>query len=145
VLAWGRLSRILSSEVATKKAVASIYKAVVQAILLYGSDSWTLTTAMGKKLQSFHHRCARYIAKQHIKMNLDGTWTHLARDEILKTTGLCTIQEYINLRRETILKYTRSTQIYSKCLLSKANNPKQLVWWDLINEIRNNNTIASVS
>jgi hypothetical protein len=91
--------------------MAYIYKAVDQAILLYGSESWTLTTAMGKKLQSFHHRCAQYIAKQYIKMNLDGTWIHPASDEILKSTGLCTIQEYIRRRRETILKYTNKTQI----------------------------------
>ena len=60
-VAWGRLCRILPKEGANPKAMASIYKAVVQAVLLFGSETWVLTLGMEKKLQSFHHSCARYI------------------------------------------------------------------------------------
>jgi hypothetical protein len=70
-ISWGRLARILSTEKATSKSMASIYKAVVQAVLLYGSESWTMTSSMCKKLQNFHHRCARHITGQHIRMNTD--------------------------------------------------------------------------
>ncbi len=63
---WGRLGRILSQEGTNPTAMASVYKAVVQAVLLYGSESWVLTLAMEKKLQSFHRRCARFITGQHI-------------------------------------------------------------------------------
>jgi hypothetical protein len=144
-MAWGRLARILSSEGATPKAMASIYKAVVQAVLLYGSESWAVTVAMGKRLQSFHHRCARYISGQHIRMNVDGTWTCPSSESVLKQTGLWTIDEYLLRRRETIKKYVIGTEIYKKCMASKplASNPKQLVWWDLNND--RIKTIAPVS
>ena len=48
-ISWGRLARILSTEKATSKSMASIYKAVVQGVLLYSSESWTLTSSMCKK------------------------------------------------------------------------------------------------
>jgi hypothetical protein len=58
---WGRISRILSKDGADPKAMASFYKAIVQSVLLYGSESWVHTLAMEKQLQSFHCRCAHYI------------------------------------------------------------------------------------
>ena len=72
---WGKIGRILSNERASPKAMASVYKTVVQAVLLYGSESWTLTLVMEKKLQSFHRSCARYITGQHIRQNPDESWT----------------------------------------------------------------------
>jgi hypothetical protein len=71
--AWGRLARVLSAEKAEPKTMATIYKAVIQAVLLYGSESWALTESMERRLQSFHSRCARYITGQHIRQNSDGT------------------------------------------------------------------------
>jgi hypothetical protein len=54
--AWGALSRVLSVEGASPKQMASVYKAVIQAELIYGPESWALATAMGNTLQSFHSR-----------------------------------------------------------------------------------------
>jgi hypothetical protein len=69
----GRLGRLLSKEKADPKSMASVNKAVVQAMLLYGSESWVLTQQMEKSLQSFHHKGARYITGQHIRKNSDGS------------------------------------------------------------------------
>jgi hypothetical protein len=75
-MAWGQIGRILVIGKADKEVMASIYKAVVQAVLLYGSESRVLTSGMLQKLDAFHHRCARYITGQHIRENPDGTWTY---------------------------------------------------------------------
>ena len=53
---WGRLARILSSENATATIMGTIYKAVVQSILLYGAETWVLNKMMIRKLNSFHRR-----------------------------------------------------------------------------------------
>jgi hypothetical protein len=73
--AWGKLWRILSREGAKPNMMATIYKAVVQAVLRYGAESWVLSLAMEKKLNSFHHCCAPYITGQHIRQNPDESWT----------------------------------------------------------------------
>jgi exonuclease III len=128
---WGRICRILSKEGANPKAMASIYKAVVQAVLLYGSESWVLTQSMEKKLQSFHRRCARYITGQHIRQNPDESWTCPSSEAVLSTAGLWSIQEYIQRRRSTVKKYVQSKFIYRQCEESRplASNPNQIVWW----------------
>ena len=128
---WGRISRILSKDGANHKAMASFYKAIVQSVLLYGSESWVLTLAIEKQLQSFHRRCARYITGQQIRQNEDGTWTYPSSESVLEMAGLRTIQEYIKSRRNTVMKYARSRLIYQQCEESKtlASNPNQAVWW----------------
>jgi hypothetical protein len=47
-IAWSRLGKILTKERTNMKAMASVYRAVVQAVLLYGSESWVTTIAMEK-------------------------------------------------------------------------------------------------
>jgi hypothetical protein len=130
-IVWGKLGRILSKEGTNPKAMASVYKAVVQAVLLYGSESWVLTRPLEYKLQSFHRRCARYITGQHIRQNLDGSWTCPSSAAVLEQAGLCTIQEYIQRRRTTVETYARSLPIYNRCEASHplASNPNQCVWW----------------
>jgi hypothetical protein len=82
------------------KAMASVYRAVVQAVLLYGSESWVTTIAIKKKLEAFHHKCARNITGQHIKENTDGSWTYPPSTKVLETAGLSTIKEYIQKQKE---------------------------------------------
>ena len=43
---WGRLSRILSREGADPKLSGNFYKAVAQAVLLFGSETWVLAQSM---------------------------------------------------------------------------------------------------
>ena len=128
---WGRVCKILSKEGANPKAMATVYKAVVQAVLLYGSESWVLSLTMEKKLQSFHRRCARYITGQHIRQNPDESWTCPSSSSVLLKAGLWSIQEYIQRRRSTVMKYAQSKFIYRQCEASipLASNPNQLVWW----------------
>ena len=56
---WGRLSRILSREGADPKVSGSFYKAVAQAVLLFGAETWVPNPRMERALDSFHCRVAR--------------------------------------------------------------------------------------
>jgi hypothetical protein len=105
---WGRISRILSKDGADPKAMALFYKAIVPFVLLYGSESWVLTLAMEKQLQSFHRRWARYITGKNIRQNKDGTRTYPSSENVLEMAGLWTIQEYIKSWRNTVMKYAIS-------------------------------------
>jgi hypothetical protein len=75
--------------------MTSVYRTVIQAVLLYGSESWVLKQQMERSLESFHHKCARYIMGQHIQKNTDGTWTCPVSSEVLEKAHLLTIQTYI--------------------------------------------------
>ena len=54
--------RMLARQGADARISGNLYKAVVQSILLYGSETWVLTTPMVKVLAGFHHRVIRQIA-----------------------------------------------------------------------------------
>ena len=49
-LFWGRLGTLLQREGVYPKVLASFYRAVVQAILLYGSETWILLASMAESI-----------------------------------------------------------------------------------------------
>jgi hypothetical protein len=135
--AWGRISRILSSEGAAPKVMATFYKTIVQSVLLYGAESCVLSKTVESKLKGFHRRCARYITGQHIRPNdpddLDGEWSYPPTATVLEAAGLWPIQEYIRRRRDTVLRFASQRFIYQQCQESSPlviSMENQLVWWD---------------
>ena len=62
---WGRMSRILIQEGAYPKVLGYFCKAVFQAVLLFGAETWVLTPSMERSLSSFQHRAARRIIRRH--------------------------------------------------------------------------------
>ena len=71
---WGRLSRILIQEGADLKVSGSFYKAVTQAVLLFGAETWVLTPRMERALDSFQHRVAQQITGRQLRRRGGGSW-----------------------------------------------------------------------
>ena len=126
---WGRIASVLRSEGVNPRAMGYFYKAVVQAILLYGSETWVLTNFQLKKLRSFHARVARYLTGRHIRQNKDGTWVHPPTADVLEEAGLETIDEYIKRRRDTVRRFVMFRPIYDICRRSIAIT-NRAVWWN---------------
>ena len=72
---WGRLSRILSREGADNRVSGNFFKAVVQAILLLGAETWVLTPRIERALESFMHRDAHRIIGKQPRRGGYGKWT----------------------------------------------------------------------
>ena len=51
---WGRLGKFLRREGVYSIILAKFYRAVVQVVLLFGSETWVLTTAMIQKLEGVY-------------------------------------------------------------------------------------------
>jgi hypothetical protein len=56
---WGRVSCILRAENASPKVCGVFYIAIIQAVLLFGSEMWKLSPLSLKSLEGFHIRAAR--------------------------------------------------------------------------------------
>ena len=127
---WGCVGKVLSSEGASPKVTGYFYKAIVQAVLLYGSESWTVLEFMLKKIRSFHACVARYICNRHIRSQEDGTWEYPPTEEVLEQAGLFTIDTYIRRQRETIGVFVRNRPIYTDCIGLQAIdvNRNRIVW-----------------
>jgi hypothetical protein len=89
---WSRIARILTIDGASPRVMGYFYKAIIQIVLLYGSESWTLTGRMIGRLRSFHHRVAGYITGRHIKELEDGTYFCPPMKEVLNAAGMETIE-----------------------------------------------------
>ena len=61
---WSRFSKVLSRVNAKPKISAKFYKAVMQAVLLYASETWTVTEDKLAAVQCLHKRVARKIARK---------------------------------------------------------------------------------
>ena len=51
---WGRLSRVMRAENASPRVCGLFYKATVQAVLLFGSETWCLSPANLRLLEGFN-------------------------------------------------------------------------------------------
>ncbi len=102
---WGQVSHILREENASPKVCGEFYKAIVQAVLLFGGEMWKLSPLSLKSLERFQIWAARRMAGKMPTKNPDGTWTYPSSRDVLKAVGLQTIGHYIGVRRETIARF----------------------------------------
>jgi hypothetical protein len=130
---WGRIARILTIDGASPRVMRYFYEAIIKTVLLYGSESWTLTGRMIGRLRSFHHRVARYITGRHIKELDDGTYFCPPMDEVLKAAGMETIEVYMERRRNTTRNYAVTSAVYGRCirLTAMSTNVNKVVWWKI--------------
>jgi hypothetical protein len=62
---WARVGQVLCGENVGPQIAAKFYKAVVQAVLLYGSETWNLTKLALARLEGFQVRVAYKMARKH--------------------------------------------------------------------------------
>lgn len=130
---WGKLSDAIRYQGARATTRGYFYKAIIQAILLYGSDTWTLTEVTLRPFRSFHARVGRHLTGKHIRQLTDGTWHYPSTTEVLRQAGLETIDVYIQRRRDTIWNYAYGRGLYQECRKSTplSTDVNKVVWWDL--------------
>jgi len=62
---WAHVGQVLCSDCIALKVATMFYKAVVQAVLLYGSKTWNLSKTVLARLEGFHIRVAYKMAVKH--------------------------------------------------------------------------------
>ena len=95
--------------------VGCFTKAVVMAVLLYGSGTWNLTPSAMERLEGFHIRSAYGMARRHKprRNSRTGKWTYPKLVDVLEEVGLFSISHYVQVRRQTIAKYIVDRPILS--------------------------------
>jgi hypothetical protein len=129
---WALISRVLARERANPKVSAMFYKAAVQAVLLYGCETWSITSRMLDVLDSFHHRVARKLTRRFpYYLRLADLWVYPSISDTLEQAGMLTIQEYISRRRQYIIPYSKTRPILTACLQAgRGSIPNRRFWWD---------------
>ncbi len=103
---WRRLSNLLRTENASPQVCGMFYKAVVMAVMLYGSKSWCISGSMLKRLEGFHYRAAcRMERANKPRRNVDGSWTHPTSEEVRAEVGLHMMEHYVRTWLNTIAQW----------------------------------------
>ncbi len=131
---WARIGQVLRRENAPPRVSAKFYKAIVQSVLLYGSETWVLSPAAMARLEGFHIRAAYWmLAKEHVpRRGPNLQWVYPPSEAVLEECGMHTIQHYIDVRRETIAMYVVGRSILAECQGAdrrRGSVPRQW-WWE---------------
>ena len=130
---WARIGQVLRRENAPPRVSAKFYKAIVQSVLLYGSETWVLSPAVLARLEGFHIRAAYRMAKEHVpRRGPNQQWVYPSSDAVLEECGMHTIGHYIDVRRETIAKYVVGRSIFAECQGAdrrRGSVPRRW-WWE---------------
>ena len=99
---WGSLSRILDREGADARGLGNFFNVVVQAVLLFGEETWVLTPSMERALESFQHRSALRITGRQPRRRGDRRWTYPPLKEDKREAGFERIRKAITRRQNTV-------------------------------------------
>ena len=126
-----QLTRELSREVEDDRTSGHIYLAVVQSVLLYGSETWVLTPHMQRVLCRFQHKVSHRLTGQQPRKGRDGGWVYLPLEEAMAEAGLQEVDTYISRHQNTMAQYIASRPIMDLCLAAKQRpGPRvEMRWW----------------
>jgi hypothetical protein len=68
--------------------------------------------------------------REFIHQGEDGEWICPDSNDVMEKAGVLTIEEYIQRRRDTILPYAQSRNIYGRCKSSEQIG-SNLLWWEI--------------
>ena len=71
---WARLTQVFIREGEYAWTLVQIYLAVVQSVLLYGSDTWVATPPIGRVLGRFHHKVTHSMTGGGNRIGRDRIW-----------------------------------------------------------------------
>jgi hypothetical protein len=143
---WARVGQVLRAENVPPRIAAKFYKAIVQAVLLYGSKTWVLLTAALASLEGFHICAAYRMAVKHKPRKGPGNiWSYPKLKDVLEECGMSTLEEYIAVRRQMVAVYVATHPILHECRQGKRKRgavPHHW-WWEQQMDLDVNKTTGS--
>ena len=108
------------------------FKSVVQAVLLFGSETWVATPRMGRVLGGFQDQVARRLMGRLPRHKNDGKQEYTSAAAAREEAGLQTMQEYIRRWQNTVAQYIATRSMLDLCEGSeKASGARVGIrWWD---------------
>ncbi len=143
---WARVGQVLRAENVPPRIAAKFYIAVVQAVLLYGSEMWVLSTTALVSLDGFHIRAAYQMAVRHKpQRGPRHGWFYPKLKDVLEECGMSTLAEYITVCQRTIAVYMATHPVLTECRQGKQKRRAVLHrwWWEQQMDLDVNDAIGT--
>ena len=99
---WGWLGKMLQREGAEPNVSEKFYCVVIQAVLLFGAETWVMLAPMAQSLEGVHVGFLRQVKNLKAKRLRDGSWRKVAVEKVLQGTGTQPLQTYLDRRQTTV-------------------------------------------
>ena len=108
------------------------FKAVVQAVLLLGLDTWVVTPFTGKALGRFQTQVMRRLTGRLPRKPPDGNCTYISAGTAREEAGLLTMEEYIRRHQNAVAHYIATRSLLDMCEGSERAQGARLGmrWWE---------------
>ena len=93
----------------------NFYKAVAQAVLILGAETWVLTQRMEKALDIFQSRVAMSLTGKHPRQRTNGSWYYPPLEEALGEAGMEGIRKSVTRTQNTFAQYIVTRPILDLC------------------------------
>ena len=87
------------------EGVGTFFKAVTQAVLFGGAETWVLQPSMERALSIFQHRVVRRLTGRQLRRRKGGSWEYPSLEEAMVEAGFEGIGTYITSRQNMVAQY----------------------------------------
>ena len=112
---WGRLGELLRREGAEQTLLAKFYRAVVQAVILFGADTWVLMETMSQRIEGEHVSFLRQVTHKQAAQRWYGSWRQVPVEEVLQVVGTKTLSTYVVRQQATVADWVATRPIFDMC------------------------------
>ena len=108
------------------------YEVVVQAVLLYGMETWFMSPLIGSTFGEFHHRVARVLTGRQPRRVLGGRWLFPPLEKEMAEAVIKEAETYLSRHQNTAAQYIYASTIINLCLTAEIFPGKNLYkqCWD---------------
>ena len=114
------------------RVAESFYRAVTQAVLLFGSETWVLSEAMVRTVEGTQTRFQRQIMGKQIGQKADGTWVTPRTEVTWEVKGTQSETTYIRRRQGTVAQWVTLWLIFDACAREmgyEKGGHRRDAWW----------------
>ena len=128
------ISRIMIREGARPQVSGFFFKAVVQSVLLFGTETWVVNPCMGRFLGGFQYQMVRQLRGRLSLRRSDGRWEYTSSEVEREDTGFEPMETYIWKNQNTGAQYIATWPIMELCEAAGRNCGAwvQMRWWETV-------------
>ena len=119
-------------EGADARTSGQIYLAVVELMVVYGSETWMTTQHIGRFWGRFHRSLARRLMGGKPWQGRDGVWTYPPLKDAIAEASLQEVENYVSLLLNKVAQFITTRLIMDLCLAAERI-PGPWVsrqWWE---------------
>ena len=108
------------------------FKVVIQAVLLFGAETWVVTPRTGKALGGFQTQVAIRLTGQLPRRTTNGKWRYISAGAAREEAGFLTMEEYVRQRQNTVTQYIATRSLLDLCEGSERTPGARvgIRWWE---------------